>query len=398
MKVSDIESTFQDLAPVPQDDGDVPVCAINYPVDFRVAYDYFRAVLRKDERSDRALDLTEICLELNPANYTAWHFRRLCLYEKAKLGDGGGGDEPSPPATIAAAADLFERDLALASRLGGHNPKNYQIWYHRRALLEELGRQQESPPRRLEEFCRNELEYLRQVAVVDAKNYHMWSHRQWVAQILSGIGVDKGERPIWEEELEYSREMIGLDVRNNSAWNHRWFACHRGKQHPLSLTGNGESFAGTATGNGEGRRELEYALAQARIDPYNESPWRYFVAVLKEVVKTLRKQGNEKSGVGDADSVLEEYEQQMWDVQQVLEGIRENSGKEAPGVSPNLLSAAIDVLEMKAAAPESAPAALRKVVDLATSLATEHDPIRRKYWLLRRDRAVAKLERANNTW
>lgn len=45
------------------------------------------------------------------------------------------------------------------------NPKNYQIWHHRRAVVEELN----DGSRELE-FCENVFE-------VDAKNYHAWAHR-----------------------------------------------------------------------------------------------------------------------------------------------------------------------------------------------------------------------------
>lgn len=47
------------------------------------------------------------------------------------------------------------------------NPKNYQIWYHRRAIVEEIGN------------ADRELDFCNCVFQADAKNYHAWAHRSF---------------------------------------------------------------------------------------------------------------------------------------------------------------------------------------------------------------------------
>lgn len=240
MRITDLDDVFSDLERVPQDDGPTAVCRIEYTDDFIHAHDYFRAVQQRNELSSRALDLTTLCLQLNPANYTVWHYRRQCLQALDLYND----------------PQQMNRDLQMAALLGGQNPKNYQIWYHRRAFLEELEEEN------LTYALKNELTYIANVIQSDGKNYHAWSHRQWVLSALN-------DAEMWAQELEYTSSLIERDIRNNSAWNGRWFVLHRGEGN----TGLDSSVA---------QQQMEFSLSVAKEDPHNPSPWRFLLAIVKE--------------------------------------------------------------------------------------------------------------------
>jgi protein farnesyltransferase/geranylgeranyltransferase type-1 subunit alpha len=190
---------FADVTPIEQNDGEHPVCSIDYSPVFVESMNYLRAILKADERSERALQLTAQCLQLNPANYTVWHFRRRCLYALASssLNHEDGEEEE----VISCLDDVtLERDFQLASRLGGRNPKNYQIWYHRRALLEPILMTANTGTNHnnthVMDKLAKELSYVATVLQKDGKNYHAWSHRQW---LVRSANTDA----LWEEEKEF---------------------------------------------------------------------------------------------------------------------------------------------------------------------------------------------------
>ena len=68
--------------------------------------------------------------------------------------------------------DLNE-ELDYLDGFSKENPKNYQIWHHRRTIVEWLGKGD------------RELAFCESVFEVDAKNYHAWAHR------LGSITIDK---------------------------------------------------------------------------------------------------------------------------------------------------------------------------------------------------------------
>jgi len=212
---------FKDVIPVLQQDGPYPVCPIAYAEQFEDTMNYFRAMIQKDERTKRSLDLTTEVILINPANYTAWYFRRLIL-EAIK-------------------AD-YNEELQFITQIALDNPKNYQIWHHRHVVVEIL----KDPSK--------ELDFTAKILSEDAKNYHAWSHRMWVIRTFN----------LWENELNYCEELLTRDVLNNSAWNQRYFvAKHIGLNDELIL------------------KEIQYTKEKISKTPNNESAWNYLIGLTK---------------------------------------------------------------------------------------------------------------------
>lgn len=301
--IADLAEVFSGIDPFPV--GDDGVAAIDYTVEFRTAFGYLQALIGKDERSERALRLTATCLQLNPGNYTVWQYRRRCL-------------DMTNPSVIA-------KDLALTTNLGGANPKNYQIWHHRRALLDHHF---------TDASVREELGYISSVLSHDSKNYHAWSHRLWV------VGKSAS---LWDDELISVDSMIHDDARNNSAWNYRWFLLHHGTKHTLTPA--------------QALQEIDYVTASIEADGYNESTWRFLVALTKEQASTLV---DGSLFLGFVDMLLDR-----------LRKLRE----ELKTDNHHYMGTMVDILEMKAD-----HISLTEAKCVCEALAQRNDAVRASYW------------------
>ena len=66
-------SEWGDVVPIAQDDGGPnPLAAIAYTEEYSEAMSYLRAVMAKDEKSERVVELTQDIIRMNPAHYTVW--------------------------------------------------------------------------------------------------------------------------------------------------------------------------------------------------------------------------------------------------------------------------------------------------------------------------------------
>ncbi|XP_014225559.1 protein farnesyltransferase/geranylgeranyltransferase type-1 subunit alpha [Trichogramma pretiosum] len=289
---------WKDVVPIEQDDGPNPIVAIAYSAKFKETHDYFRAIVKAKEKSERALNLTAECIWLNAANYTVWQYRRDILKE---LG-----------------IDLKD-ELIFIEVMIRCNFKNYQVWHHRKVIIEWMNDPSE------------ELEFTAAILEKDDKNYHAWQHRQWAISFFN----------LFDNELEYAEHLIEKDIRNNSAWNQRYY-----------VVSNTTKFESDVL-----EREVNYALDKILEAPSNESSWNYLRGIMMH---------DKDGGMGYNRSILKKCEE-----------LYNNNCR-----SPHLLSCIIDISQERISCNEPKDSLFHtdKALELCTDLEEKYDKIRKKYW------------------
>jgi protein farnesyltransferase/geranylgeranyltransferase type-1 subunit alpha len=207
---------WSDVQPVKEFTSKVEILKIDYDEITEDANDYFRAVLKTGEISERSYTLTQDIIEACPTNYMAWYHRRQCI-DVLNL-------------------DLNE-ELDWLDSIAKDNQKNYQIWQHRKLIIEKKA------------DASREKTMMAEIFEDEPKNFHAWCHRIWVVRRFD----------LFDGEYEFVDYMLDQDVRNNSVWNYRYFLFNYTQE---------KSFENI-------EKEIDYALTKIVDVPSNESPYNY---------------------------------------------------------------------------------------------------------------------------
>ena len=330
------------IPPIPLQDTSSPLSSapalatIAYSPRYAEAMSYLRALMARNEHSDRALALTADIIAMNPAHYTVRLYRAAALRSLSS-----SSSSSASPGDDASYLDRVRQELSWLSDSGvcARNLKNYQVWHHRQTMVAQLP-------------CLpgGEMEFVTEILALDAKNYHVWGYRQWLCVRFPEEVLESGT------ELVAVERLIDEDVRNNSAWSYRYFICF----------GAEELKAKAAEGKGKGwevvdeelvEREVDFATGKIGLAPQNASPWNYLKGVLKRGGRGL-------------DTMLEFCEGFVGE-DLLGEGVRS--------------SHAVDWLaEIYQKRGEQ-----RKAVECWDALTKKWDPIRANYWEYRKQQIVS---------
>jgi len=217
--------------------------------------------------------------------------------------------------------------------------------------------------------------HLSHILSFDAKNYHVWTYRQWLCRHFPDPLLST------DMELDAMDALITEDVRNNSAWHHRYFVAFGAEElkfieehggNRMDVLGGGRDGHTSPTGlvvdEEIVEREIHYAKDKIQWAPQNPSPWNYLKGVLKRAGIPLSEQR----------AFCEEF----------VGG----GGSEIDFMGEQVRSShAIDWLA-EIYALEGGETGTARAKECLQALATKWDPIRQKYWEYR----ASQLDRARD--
>lgn len=246
-RLMELKKIYSDLEETEQYDPNCNILRIKYNEIDMYINNIFRTTLVKKEISKRVFDLTTYILEVSATNYMGWLIRRECIDE----------------------LDLKENYPWLDNQTK-LNQKCYQIWNHRKLLVEKY------------KNWENEIEVMNDIFNEESKNYHAWCHRIWITRRFN----------LYVQEFSFVNKMIKSDARNNSAWNYKIFllkyvmkAYHNKDRYDCFNQEENKKFIDGIFDVAKKFKiedELEYAFSNLKEDNNNESIYFYIKGLLDD--------------------------------------------------------------------------------------------------------------------
>ena len=327
-------------------DKEVPeLCKIMYSNEYIHKMRLFNTLLKSKEYSERSLYITGEIINLIPAYYTAWNFRFQILQHIIEniTENWQTNNEDTFQDVKSCIVSKLNDELDLLDEFTLNNPKNYQIWSYRQAILSKLhpnpSFQRETP-------------IIQMMLDDDTKNHHVWSYRKWCCKFFFFSQENKKE--IKNTILNLSNEwafvdaFVERDIYNNSAW------CHR--NYILQQLQTNDNKANHLL---EIQSEIQYTKEKIDLAPHNISPWAY----LKFLYEYENKYEN-----GYSASHLNKYEDSK--KQEIIEFIK--IYQETTSFSLEYLAHFYTLFDSVLYHAE--------IIKLYTLLIEKYDPIRKNYW------------------
>jgi protein farnesyltransferase/geranylgeranyltransferase type-1 subunit alpha len=172
-----------------------------------------------------------------------------------------------------------DRSSASIPRPSKANPSLRNPRHHRQSLLSLLSATRPLPP--------TEIPFITHILSFDAKNYHVWTYRQWLCRRYAPILLPLPTsitNP--SPEIEEMEKLLNEDCRNNSAWSHRYFVVFGHEE--LTEMEKGDLVRKEILDKGVLKadeevveRELAFAKGWIELAPQNPSPWNYLKGALR---------------------------------------------------------------------------------------------------------------------
>ncbi|OTB10426.1 hypothetical protein K445DRAFT_16642 [Daldinia sp. EC12] len=286
-----------------------------------------RAQASANSYDSSLFQLTSKLLRLNPEYYTIWNVRRRCLISalfsalERDAPEAGKNDTTvcnRRRADVEADINTVQSELAFTIPLLLEYPKCYWIWKYRRWLLEQaIVRLPSTVARNIWEA---ELALASKMLTKDRRNFHAWGYRRNVVAVLESPSLDG--KSMVEDEFAYTTRMIKDDLSNFSAWHSR---------SQLIIRLLDERGADDATRKAFLEEELDLVREALNVGPEDQSLWYYHQYMISQIVSragrptiapsltTTEQVAYVKKEIDNIKDLLEDYKDIKWIYESLLE-------------------------------------------------------------------------------